>query len=79
MCAPVRYQPNAPLPVTDATGCGDAYAAGFLFGWAGEKDVRPPLCAFPLQVPTGWSPAMSQTGLVFEPVYHEPDNLVGVY
>lgn len=31
------------------------------------------------QVPTGWSPAMSQTGLVFEPVYHEPDNLVGVY
>ena len=41
------YQPNAPLPVTDATGCGDAFAAGFLFGWAGEKDVRPPLCAFP--------------------------------
>ena len=34
------YQPNAPLPVTDATGCGDAFAAGFLFGWCGSRDVR---------------------------------------
>lgn len=34
------YQPNRELPVIDATGCGDAFAAGFLFGWCGSRDVR---------------------------------------
>ena len=24
----------------DTTGCGDAFAAGFLFGWCGGRDVR---------------------------------------
>jgi len=34
------YQPNRELPVVDATGCGDAFAAGFLFGWCSSRDVR---------------------------------------
>ena len=35
------FQPTSPAanPV-DATGCGDAFAAGFLFGWCGARDVR---------------------------------------
>lgn len=24
----------------DTTGCGDAFAAGFLFGWCGSRDIR---------------------------------------
>jgi len=26
--------------VKDTTGCGDAFAAGFLFGWCGSRDVQ---------------------------------------
>jgi len=35
------FQPTSPAanPV-DATGCGDAFAAGFLFGWCGARDVQ---------------------------------------
>lgn len=34
------YQPNRELDVVDATGCGDAFAAGFLFGWCSSGNVR---------------------------------------
>ena len=34
------YQPTSERPVVDTTGCGDAFAAGFLFGWCGSMDVR---------------------------------------
>ena len=34
------YQPASPLNVVDTTGCGDAFAAGFLHGWCGTGDVQ---------------------------------------
>ena len=33
-------QPTTPRSTVDTTGCGDAFAAGFLFGWCGSRDVR---------------------------------------
>ena len=34
------FQPTQERPAVDTTGCGDAFAAGFLFGWSGAADVR---------------------------------------
>jgi len=34
------FQPTAPRDVVDTTGAGDAFAAGFLFGWCGSRDVQ---------------------------------------
>jgi len=34
------FQPNQERAVKDTTGCGDAFAAGFLFGWCGSRDVQ---------------------------------------
>ena len=37
------FQPTTPrddTKIVDTTGCGDAFAAGFLFGWCGGRNVR---------------------------------------
>ena len=35
------FQPTASAErVVDTTGAGDAFAAGFLFGWCGARDVQ---------------------------------------
>ena len=34
------FQPTKNFEALDTTGCGDAFAAGFLFGWCRSRDVR---------------------------------------
>lgn len=39
------HAPAPPISVTDTTGAGDAFAAGFLFGWLPERDLDAALTA----------------------------------